>query len=395
MTVFKRGKYYAYHFEFSGQHIQKSTRQSNLKVARDMEATHRSKLAKGEVGIHDSKPVPTLREFASRFTEFVEVNNASEPNTVLFYRNRIARLLDFAPLARTRLDQIDAAGMEAYVQNRSKQVSVTSVNRELATLSRLLHIAVEFKVIVKTPKIRRLKGEAEHDFVLSYDQEKEYLSLAPQTLKDAAILLVDTGLRIGELTRLEWADIHLEPVGSAKFGYVRVRKGKSRNAKRNVSLTARVKQMLTDRLKREPTSAWVFPNKENDGLLSVGSFNHLHSKLTRPKVNGEKVFHFPAEFVLHSLRHTMLTRLGESGAGAFEIMKIAGHANIGISSRYVHPTPESQERAFERLETLNSLAGKQPVTVQTILTPVSDFLDPRSWGGKKSAASPAASVTSK
>jgi hypothetical protein len=60
------------------------------------------------------------------------------------------------------------------------------------------------------------------------------------------------------------------------------------------------------------------------------------------------------DFVIHSLRHTMLTRLGEAGADAFTIMRIAGHSSVTISQRYVHPTPESLERAFERLENLNT-----------------------------------------
>jgi hypothetical protein len=48
----------------------------------------------------------------------------------------------------------------------------------------------------------------------------------------------------------------------------------------------------------------------------------------------------------------MLTRLGEAGADAFTIMRIAGHSSVVISQRYVHPSPESLERAFERLEAL-------------------------------------------
>ena len=60
------------------------------------------------------------------------------------------------------------------------------------------------------------------------------------------------------------------------------------------------------------------------------------------------------EFVVHSLRHTMLTRLGEAGADAFTIMKIAGHGSVTVSQRYVHPTPEGMERAFQRLEELNA-----------------------------------------
>jgi hypothetical protein len=52
----------------------------------------------------------------------------------------------------------------------------------------------------------------------------------------------------------------------------------------------------------------------------------------------------------------MLTRLSESGVGAFTNMRIAGHRNIVVSQRYIHPTPEAVERAFERLE----LSGKEP-----------------------------------
>jgi hypothetical protein len=37
-------------------------------------------------------------------------------------------------------------------------------------------------------------------------------------------------------------------------------------------------------------------------------------------------------------------------------MRIAGHSSVTVSQRYVHPTPEGMERAFERLEELN--AGK-------------------------------------
>ena len=50
----------------------------------------------------------------------------------------------------------------------------------------------------------------------------------------------------------------------------------------------------------------------------------------------------------------MLTRRGEAGADAFTIMRIAGHSSGTVSQRYVHPTPEGMERAFERLEELNA-----------------------------------------
>ena len=56
----------------------------------------------------------------------------------------------------------------------------------------------------------------------------------------------------------------------------------------------------------------------------------------------------------------MLTRLGEMGVDAFTIMRIAGHSSITVSQRYVHPTPETQERAFDRLEEQEKVPTEVP-----------------------------------
>lgn len=37
----------------------------------------------------------------------------------------------------------------------------------------------------------------------------------------------------------------------------------------------------------------------------------------------------------------------------FTIKKVAGHSSVTISERYIHATPEGQERAFDRFANLN------------------------------------------
>jgi site-specific recombinase XerD len=71
----------------------------------------------------------------------------------------------------------------------------------------------------------------------------------------------------------------------------------------------------------------------------------------------------PDDFVLHSMRHTFLTRLGEAGVDAFTIMRIAGHSCITVSQKYVHPSNEAMERAFERLTALNERKRQEAATV--------------------------------
>lgn len=50
-----------------------------------------------------------------------------------------------------------------------------------------------------------------------------------------------------------------------------------------------------------------------------------------------------------SLRHTFLTRLGESGCDAWTLARIAGHSSVAMSARYVHPSEDAVLSALDRL----------------------------------------------
>jgi integrase len=97
------------------------------------------------------------------------------------------------------------------------------------------------------------------------------------------------------------------------------------------------------------------------GLLENRSCNFVRLPDV-PGVNGKHQPLFAGDFVLHSLRHTMLTRLGESGVDASTIMRIAGHSSIIVSQRFVDPIPEAVERAFERMQlpALPEIEPKRP-----------------------------------
>lgn len=356
MGVYKQSqsKFWWYKFIWNGERIRKSTKQTNKRVAEQMEAAHRTALAKGQVGIVEKSPAPTLKHFSERFMQAVSVRCAEKPRTIEFYQEKLNRLLEYGPLASTTLDAIDEALIEEYVQERRKKVAPGTVNRQLATLRRALRLAHEWNVIDRLPKIRLLQGERTREFVLSREQESVYLRAAPQPLRDLALLMLDTGLRDGEALALRWPDIHLKPAATAKFGYLQVQKGKSKTSRRTVSLTARVREMLSAR-SQEASSDFVFPGRIGKPIL-VTSLDHQHARV-RENLN------LPADFVVHSLRHTMLSRLGMLGVDAFTIMKIAGHSSITISQRYVHPSPESVELAFAKLEVSNQVPRNGAVAI--------------------------------
>jgi len=73
---------------------------------------------------------------------------AEKPATVGFYQEKLRRLLEDSTLAGARLDAIDESVIDGYKQRRTRQasrygtpLSPASVNRELATLRRLLRLA--------------------------------------------------------------------------------------------------------------------------------------------------------------------------------------------------------------------------------------------------------------
>jgi integrase len=353
LAVYKRGKTYYYEFQFNGHRIQQSAQTGNKEAARQIEAAHRTRLAKCEAGIEESKPMPTLKEFAPRFAAEIETVCADKPATVGFYKEKLRRLLEDSTLAGARLDAIDKAMIDAYKHRRSRKASrygrplaPASVNRELACLRRLLRLAQEWKQIPAAPKIRLLRGERTREFVLSHRLQPKYLEACPSPLDDVATLMFETGVRPGEAVNLRWTDVYLNPAVHARLGYIAIREGKSDNAKRNLSLTAPAAEMLKTRATSK-RNGWVFPGGVEDAPVLGTYLDRSHDRV-------RESLKLPKDFVLHSLRHTMLTRLGESGAEAFTIMKIAGHSSVTVSQRYMHPTPEGMERAFERLQDLNA-----------------------------------------
>src|SRR5690348_13191461 len=127
MSIYKRGNVYWYHFLFNGEHIQGSTKQGNPRTARQIEAAHRTALAKGDMGIHERKAAPEFRDLAKRFLSHVEARHENKPHTVQFYAAKLSRLLEYPPIANARVDRIDEGVIEGYVVARRAAVGPATV----------------------------------------------------------------------------------------------------------------------------------------------------------------------------------------------------------------------------------------------------------------------------
>jgi integrase len=357
---------YWYKFMWQGRLIRESTKQGNDKVARSMEATHRSSLAKGEVGIREKKPMPTLGAFLTdRILPWAERTFADDTQrkNLKWYRNESRALREYKVLANTLLDKITGELVSSFAAHRLAQgKQVATVNSSLRVLRRTLNLAVEWEVIDAAPKLKALGGERRRERVVSGEEEAKYLAAAREPLASIATLLADSGTRPEECFRLRWENVTWL---NGRNGALLVTHGKTAAARRMLPMTPRVRAVLENRwiAAGKPEEGWVWPARTRSGHVEPNSIYGQHlAALQASKVR---------PFVLYSLRHTFLTRLGESGCDAWTLARIAGHSSVGISARYVHPSEDRVLEAISRLGGHNSRHSQleaSPATNGKLLT---------------------------
>ena len=352
--IYKRGGIYWYKFMWRGELIRESTKQGNDKVARQMESAHRTSLAKGEVGIRDKKPVPTLADFiSSRFEPWAKTRfEKPSPKTwVGYYRVGLSAIQEYKPLAGMKLDTITSEAVTDFAAHRQQMgLQVSSVNSSLQVLRRILRLAVEWGVLPSAPIVRMLPGARHRERVVTPKEEARYLAAAPEMLSVVAAVLLDTVLRPEECFRLRWESITWT---NGRFGSLIVTHGKTAAARRVLPMTPRVRNILETRWGNtgNPVEGWIWPAATRSGHVEPSSFRKQHATTFKTiAADAAKHNQKPVRpFVLYSLRHTFLTRLGESGCDAWTLARIAGHSNISMSSRYVHPSESAVLDAMSRL----------------------------------------------
>jgi integrase len=373
--TYKRGTVYWYKFRWTlklkdgnseNYLIRKSARTSNLKRAREVEEEHRRALRLGLAHPGDPWPkpklkapqTPTLREFTKQFLAYVVVQKKS--GTARFYEGCANRVLRFSALADALLSEITGEAVSKYAHWRrstSPDNSVLTVNGELRTLRRMLNLAQEWGLISQTPNIHELPGGKGRDRVLSFVEEAFYLAAACRTVRDAAILAADTGLRPNsELFPLEWSNVQLESTQDAPHGFIHVSEGKTDAATRNLPLTPRTREMLLARRHLVNGSKYLFPGPGKSGHLVT--IQHAHETTIRDA--GLQPFEF------YCWRHTFGTRCAESGMDKFTLARLMGHSSPRVAERYyIHVTEPHVITGFERFLNYHSRKLVDVVPKQT------------------------------
>jgi integrase len=154
----------------------------------------------------------------------------------------------------------------------------------------------------------------------------------PFLLRDVVTVLLDCGLRPEECHRLNWENI--------RDGGVEVFKGKRKASRRRVPASTRVLAILEMR-KACTTTEWVFPAATKSGHIESSSLKKHH----KAALEASGV----SRFVIYDLRHTCLTRWAKT-MDTFTLMKLAGHADLSTTLRYIHLNDEDVLAAMGKAE---------------------------------------------
>lgn len=204
-------------------------------------------------------------------------------------------------------------------------LSPKTANRYLASLSAALTYGVEecgwlhtnpsFNVskFNEGPSRNRLLTMEEIDRLLDACKKSKSKALYP-----IIFLAMRSGMRLGELQKLDWQDVRLSQ--SAVF----LRDTKN-GLPRSVPLSNEARTVIEAVAPIQERKGLVFKSKRLGGKLSI--YKAFYNALN---VAGISDLH------LHDFRHLFCTTAAQSGASILQIKAITGHQTLQQLSRYTH-----------------------------------------------------------
>ncbi len=172
-------------------------------------------------------------------------------------------------------------------------------------------------------------------------------------------LILQTGLRTGEMIGLRWSDIdfrnrilHVRRTMEYRheFGEWRIGELKTKTGTRDIPLTQEALRILKNQKKKISGMKVVSVDFSDQVFLCKDGTP------TKNSAYDTKLYYYcdkmgMKRFSMHTLRHTFATRCIESGMRPKTLQMILGHANIGITMNlYVHVTDEEKIKEVEHVE---------------------------------------------
>ncbi len=229
------------------------------------------------------------------------------------------------------LAQITTEDVQKFYNEKMAQTSAPTANRHFTTLNAIINKAIKLKAYKgENPCIGVTKGK-ENPARIRYLEKEEIpllLTNTPERSRALVAFALATGMRRGEILRLEWNHIDFNN------NIIHIYESKSGHP-REVPIMTSLKELL---LRLNPQeSGKVFPLTikalENDFAVGV-------------KTAAIKNFHF------HDLRHTFASHFVMHGGSLTDLQRILGHSTLALTQRYAHLSPAYLHKSISILNDL-------------------------------------------
>lgn len=308
----------------SGAPIQRSTGTADKVAAQEYHDKLRASLWEQErLGV---KPKRSWREAVVRWLE-----ETSEKATHQEDRKKLIWL--HAYLGDLNLDDITLDVIDGVRSAKLKEASKGTTNRYLALVRAiLLRARDEWEWIDKAPKIRLFKEANSRERSLTVSQAKVLLAELPEHQREVVLFALATGLRQGNVLRLDWGQVNMEQRHAWIHGW------QSKNRRPiSVPLNDAAIAVLTRQEGKHPDRVFTFRGKP----LNSANSSAWRAALKRAGIQ---------DFRWHDLRHTWATWQRQAGTPTHELQRLGGWRTGAMVERYAHLAPDHLAVAASRLD---------------------------------------------
>lgn len=287
-----------------------------------------------------------MPQLIDAYLEHIELERAFSPATVVSYRRDFARflefLVDYLGVGPESLDiaRIDTTTVRAFLASMSRAgMEKTTQARNLSAVRSLFRYACRRDLLptnpalpVRGPKLPKLlprhlrPGEVE-DLLETETGDEPFAEARDRAIVE---LLYSSGLRVSELTELDWCAVDLEQRMVRVLG-----KG---NKERLVPYGRPAAEALAAWAEFYPDVHPQFHAPSGHEPVFLGKRGRRIDPRTVRKIVDKKTAHagIAAGVHPHTLRHTFATHLLEQGADLRTIQELLGHASLASTERYTH-----------------------------------------------------------